>query len=382
MARTLAKTNGKFMLLSALGIIMVVDAHSCNALNMFTDFMPYNSFFMPLFVFISGYFNKVDSKTNLFEYFKRKLLHLILPYVLISLITAVLGFFIDWIKRGEHKSLLDEDLIINSLTRAMLSGEVVAISSPLWFVPTLFGVLVIYALIKKILVKWNSSLAFILFCLINIFVVCLCKTTDYSIWLLPLLKCLFFLPFIEFGVLYREKIEKKTEKFKFGINILVLSSLALINTVRMILLPKPNDIQFLDISTLSGFSSPYYTTPLVSSIIGIVFWVTLVEMIGSGIYENKIINYISNNTFFIMGFHLLFMNMINIVLAYINLNMIKLPEFDINAYQESYWYRWYHWSFFSIVYFFAGLTGPLVLKYLFDRIKTMILGFVKTRKAI
>ena len=50
------KSNKQFMILSAIGIIMVVDAHSWTTLNLLTALLPYNSFFMPMLVFVSGYF--------------------------------------------------------------------------------------------------------------------------------------------------------------------------------------------------------------------------------------------------------------------------------------------------------------------------------------
>ena len=67
----MAKSNKKFMILSAIGIIMVVDSHTWGAFNIFANYFPFNSFFMPMFVFISGYFNKVDKNTNLWKYTKK-----------------------------------------------------------------------------------------------------------------------------------------------------------------------------------------------------------------------------------------------------------------------------------------------------------------------
>lgn len=49
------KSNKAFMLLSAFGIIFVLDSH-CGAVLGFARLFPYDSFFMPMFVFISGYF--------------------------------------------------------------------------------------------------------------------------------------------------------------------------------------------------------------------------------------------------------------------------------------------------------------------------------------
>lgn len=51
------KSNKAFMLLSAFGIIFVLDSH-CGAVLGFARLFPYDSFFMPMFVFISGYFFK------------------------------------------------------------------------------------------------------------------------------------------------------------------------------------------------------------------------------------------------------------------------------------------------------------------------------------
>ena len=49
------KRNFTFDLLYALAIIMVVDDHTGNQIGILSKIFPYDSFFMPLFVFISGY---------------------------------------------------------------------------------------------------------------------------------------------------------------------------------------------------------------------------------------------------------------------------------------------------------------------------------------
>ena len=79
MSEQRTKSNKKFMILSAIGIFMVVDSHTFTCFNILGNFMPYNSFFMPMFVFISGYFNKVDSSTNLRTYLIKKIKSLIIP---------------------------------------------------------------------------------------------------------------------------------------------------------------------------------------------------------------------------------------------------------------------------------------------------------------
>ena len=101
MAGSRSKSNKKFMLLSAIGIFMVVDHHTFTAFNLFGDFLPYNSFFMPMFVFISGYFNKVDASTKLHTYILKKIRTLLLPYAGISLFVFLMQQLLNLFKAGE-----------------------------------------------------------------------------------------------------------------------------------------------------------------------------------------------------------------------------------------------------------------------------------------
>ena len=65
----LKKRNFTFDLLYVLAIIMVVDDHTKAQLGILKAIFPYDSFFMPLFVFISGYFYK---KQNVIKNIKHK----------------------------------------------------------------------------------------------------------------------------------------------------------------------------------------------------------------------------------------------------------------------------------------------------------------------
>ena len=57
---------------------MVVASHCDRALNLLNDIFPYTSFFMPMFMFISGYFFKDENVCNIKLYLKKKFfIHLI-----------------------------------------------------------------------------------------------------------------------------------------------------------------------------------------------------------------------------------------------------------------------------------------------------------------
>lgn len=73
--------NYQFLILQAIGIILVVTGHR-GGISFFDDWFPMYSFHMPMFVFISGYFYKTYSEQKVKEFFLKKVKHLVFPYFL------------------------------------------------------------------------------------------------------------------------------------------------------------------------------------------------------------------------------------------------------------------------------------------------------------
>ena len=368
------KSNKKFMLLSAIGIFMVVDSHTFTAFNLLGNYIPYNSFFMPMFVFISGYFNKVDSSTRLPAYLWKKIRTLILPYIGISVAVFGIQWLIDLYKLGEVPSY-PPGYLVYMLQRVVTVGAPYALVTPMWFVISLFSVLMVYAVLKKLLSRiWRSYIMFPVFACLSLLAVYLVKNTDpvaLENVLLPL-KVLFLLPFIELGILYREYLEEKHEKLSGGRKVGLLFALIIVNMVRSNCMPMAYDIAFDRIDDLSGFTSPYIITPLISSVIGIAFWLTIVDLLGKPLPESRLVNYISCNTFWIMGFHIAFFNVLNCILMAVNDNLITLPFFNSEYFMGSEWYYWEINSNVRSIYVVFGLFGPLVLKLLYDKIVSSV----------
>ena len=369
------KSNKKFMILSAIGIFMVVDSHTFTCFNVLGNFLPYNSFFMPMFVFISGYFNKVDSSTKLWPYFIKKVKSLLVPYAGMSLTVFGIQQLINWIKLGDEMTPVPSGYFAYVLDRIVTIGSFGAIAEATWFVIALFVTLMVYAILKKLLRGiWNSYVMLALFTAAHIFVVYLAKNTDPNAltYLLVLLKCLFLLPFLEMGVIYREHVEKKHAGLPAGFKIGLMFALLVINAVRTLYLPDPYDLAFDRINDLSGFYSPYYVTPLISSIVGILFWLTFVDLIAKPVGESRFVNYVSCNTFWIMGFHILFFNILNCILMLISQHMVAIPGFDIESFKGSEWYFWEIGNNAKILYVLLGVLGPLFFKWIFDKISSPI----------
>ena len=382
MAEKRSKSNKKFMLLSAIGIFMVVDSHTFTAFDLFGGFIPYNSFFMPMFVFISGYFNKVDSSTNLLKYIGKKLKTLLLPYVLLSLLVFGGELLLDWIKLDQTPEVPSWYLSY-ALERVVTIGAFAPIATPMWFVISLFCLLIIYAVLKKFLFKiWNSFVMLPVFLGLHFWVVYLAKTMDPEsmTYLLTPLKVLFLLPFLEMGIIYRNHLEKKHEGMSGGAKIGLMAILLGINAIRAMYLPYPYDVCINSIDDLSGFTSPYIVTPLVSSIVGILFWLTLVDLAGKPVYESRFVNYMSCNTFWIMSLHVLFFNILNLILMLISENIVYLLYFDSEYFRESEWYFWEISPTVKMFYVVVGILGPLGLKLLFDKVSSLVVKPFEKKK--
>lgn len=356
------------MLLSAIGILMVVDHHTWITFNLFGDFIPYNSFFMPMFVFISGYFNKVDDSTDLAGYALKKLKTLLIPYMGISLLVFALQWLINLYKTGAAVGV-PSGYLLYVLERVVTIGSSVSIAEPMWFVIALFGVLLVYALVKKLMFKiWNSYVMLVLFCGMHVASVYLAKNLpeeSLTPLLLPL-KCMFFIPFIEMGIIYRDHLEAKHNSLSGDRKLLLMLILLLINTVRSMYLPSAYDMAFDSLGEMAGFTSPFIVTPMISSIVGILFWLTLTDMAGGALFESRFVNYMSCNTFWIMGLHITFFNIVNCILLTVHEHITPLLYFDAEYFKESEWYYWEISPAFKLVYLTTGILGPLALKKLYD----------------
>ncbi|MBO4390417.1 MAG: hypothetical protein J5825_06130, partial [Lachnospiraceae bacterium] len=153
-----------------------------------------------------------------------------------------------------------------------------------------------------------------------------------------------------------------------GGKVAILAGMLLLNMVRTMYLPSAYDVAFDSLDDLTGFTSPFFVTPMISSLVGILFWLTIVDLIGKPLHESRFVNYMSNNTFWIMGLHITFYNILNCVLMFVNDHITTLLYFDDLAFQESEWYQWAISPNFKLAYMVVGVLGPLGCKWICDRI--------------
>lgn len=360
------KSNKEFMLLSAIGIIFVVDAHAWTSLSLFTAYIPYNSFFMPMFVFISGYFFKPESAESMLHYIGRKFKRLMFPYYLWNFFFLALELILHHFKLISYDYISLSDVLIKPWT----SGIMLSVCSPMWFVPALFATEVVYRFFSKCICINNILLLIILVIAgaASVYI-----STNYSFpesMLLPL-KIVFFLQFYQIGYVYKYyKIDTFIHNLKY--KGLILVSLLGVNTLRQLHYPNTYAIAFNDLATMSGFTTNNCFLPVISSVIGIGFWCIVVDILTPVLKNNAVLNYISDNTFWIMACHIFMFNVFNIILILINNYIHVLPGFDLKKIHETAGYRFEPTSQFRIFYLAAGLFGALLSKKLFDYVAKKI----------
>lgn len=356
------KSNKNFMILSALGILFVVDAHAWSPLGLMTNFFPYNSFFMPMFCFISGYFFRPEKLSSFGPFILHKAKTLLLPFFIWNILYGILVTILRSAGAITYGAPISFYTIF---IQPFLDCNMFQFNFPAWFVPALFLVILIYSLIRKVLFRlWNEILMFIIFALIGTACVHFSRMGyNTNPYFLPLLKAGFLIQFYQLGRLFQTHLEKLYSKLP---TLLVLTLPIVINTI---LIYKTNDqIYFNDIATMAGFLTQFDFLPLLTSITGICFWLKISEMLVPIFGNNRIVNFISNNTWTIMMHHMLFFNLYNLLLAVcVKLSILHIP-FDFSTFHSTAWYRFEPVAACRVIYVIFGMCGPLIMKYFYDKV--------------
>ena len=351
------KSNKQFMILSAIGIIQVVICHLAPDIELSGCIFPYTSFFMPMFVFISGYFYSVKKEEDIYRTTWEKFKKIMLPFLIINLCYGILDTIlrnIGIINYGKNISLY------TLLIQPFIDNSQFVFNFPSWFIPAFFTTYITYLIIRKLVskIKLNEYILLAILLAGNMISVYNQDIAKFADIRTLILKILFFLPFFQIGYLYKTKFQKYDEKVKswIGIPILIIANIALIWIFK--------NIEY-DLRDFSGFNHNAFYLPILTFITGTLFWLRISKIFESWIGSNKIINYISSNTFSIMSHHLLYAFIFDLILYFIN-----VPNFDLEHFQRG-WVYIYQVTNFKILlqlfYVVLGVLGPIAMKCLFDK---------------
>ena len=363
------------MIMSAIGIIMVVDAHSWSAVHIGDAIFPYNSFFMAMFFFISGYFFKPKlSAEDLTLFICRKTKTLFAPYLGWWFAYLLIGIILGGITSFKYAPTFS---FYNYFVGPIVCGEFGGLNAPAYFVPILFYVICLHSVARFVFNRiWNDYVCMIIYICMGAFVVWYSISIDYKYAynsaFMMLMKVMFSLQFYELGTMYNSKIENSFNRIHPIVIIIVTT--CIISIIKHFV-PEVtwllNRLYFSTEYEQLGYCG--YLMPLVTSILGIAFWLEISKILVPAIGDSKICNFISNHTFGIMEHHIFCMALLNIFLVKLNM-LVPINGIDVDTIKTSAWYRfeWGGSEDFYVFYFLAGIIGSCLICLLVDRTKQLI----------
>ena len=369
------KSNKAFMILSALGILFVVDSHVGPNFSVIFRVFHYDSFYMPMFAFISGYFfseKYIQSWNSMIRYTDRKIRNLLIPYfqwiLFYGIVTDILRRF-DILEIGVPSL---KDLVYCVVT----SGTSFSFNDPAWFVPLLFCVSITYALIRKLMARhWNHYFALVIFVLLGAGAVALSRTDRFPHIAIMLLKVSCFLQYYHLGVLFREKLEKWFDSVH---PLLICVSAIAVNCILMSV--YGSGIYMPMYANMEGYALDAPFVPFLAAISGISFWLKISKCLVPVLGQNKLVNFISDNTFFIMTHHL---GVKHIFLALLiglnNAGMMDFSGIDLAQFRMYGWYTYPDSFLCSLLCLLFTVAMLIPLCGLYLKMQRSLSGFIHQR---
>lgn len=149
--------NKEISVLMALGMIFVVVGHK-GGITIFSDWFPFYSFHMQLFIFVAGRLLKEQYINQVLVYIKNKFKNLIIPYYAYNLVYCFIAYVCSkhygftFINKAQFSGL-NGLFFKNFFIEPFYSGHQYIFNLASWFVPQLFLVQIITITIMYIFNK-------------------------------------------------------------------------------------------------------------------------------------------------------------------------------------------------------------------------------------
>lgn len=365
------KSNKQFMILSVIGIFIVVVCHLAGEIYRFFRIFPY----IAVFVFISGYFYKKENEEKIIHYIFYKFKKLMIPFFIINLIY---GIIINLLKNANIINYGAQINLYTLFVQPFVNNNQYVFTFPAWFVPALFLTTCSYVIIRKIYKKIklrNEYLLFGIFIILQAISIYYQNTIYEKEYIIIIFRIMFFLPFFQFGYLYKQNLQKHDDKIPTIPYLIVLIG------INYTLYKIYGELNY-DMHEFSGFMNHNFILILITSLIGILFYTRIAKVLSKYIGENKLINYISNSTFSIMTHHIFISFIIGWIIYEININIVSVPYFDVERFKAGWIYVYEIPNLLiltQIIYTILGIGMPVVLHYIFDKIKEKSIKIYKTK---
>ena len=356
------KIDYRFKLLYAIGIIFVVSNHCNLPVSFLTEWFPYYSFHLGLFVFASGYFYKTENDTNIFKYILKKLRTLLIPLYLYNLFYALFVYC-----THQFGFNIGQEISFNSLIISPWFGNGHQFEYNLggWFVAPLFTIEMLNVLMRFI----GSKFKFNKFKYYELFYCALFFATgifgiyfaanNYNPDFLLFYRCAYFLPFFALGRIYKTFLEKYDNKIPSVLYFSVIFLIQIIVAYCVGAIPTYNPAWMNDFT--NGLLLPF-----VVGFTGIAFWFRTAKILTPILGKNKYVNMIADNAYSIMINQFLGFFLVKLFFA-IN----RTPNFDYTAFKNYiYWYFYPEdCKYIGLLYLIAGIVIPILIQKVITYVK-------------
>lgn len=322
--------NYQFRLLISLGMLFVLCTHYGSNVLTFGGIFDYDTFQIPLFIFISGYFYKEKNSSSILEllsYIKKKFYYLVVPYYLWNFFYFIVCYFLSKFTKFIFlpQSISFSRLLLDPL---QLAGGY-SFNLAAWFLMTLFFCQVVYAVLlyffKRFRYKYISL--FFVFIYFSYFSVEMTNSDWSSVWKISILRVMFLLIFFYLGNIYRIFIEKYD---KYLNSLYILGGVIVIKIIIIYFYGNLVPICF-------SMEFPKSVSPfcfIFSSILGIYFWLKISQIAVSKFDNSIFVNFMGQHTYSLMMHQGFFGFLINGIM--INL---FLSSSLLDAYHSRIWFN-------------------------------------------
>lgn len=349
---------------------MVVCGHTCGGgISIISDWFPYGGMHLALFVFCSGYFYKSETEECISKYILKKIKTLIIP---LYFYTVVYGLIVQLLKIIGFEMGGGQITFYNIVIAPIINGHQFVYNMGGWFVAPLFMVSIYNVLIRKILklIKNNISewLFFIIGIILGIVGNQLACMGYLQNWWLVLIRMLYFVPFYELGVLYKNRLEEFDKKIPgFWYFVIIFS-------VKLIIIYHYGKMLEYTPSWCNDFTEGP-VMPIIIGFLGIALWMRIATILESVIGRSKWINLIADNSYSIMMNQFLGFMVVKTVYAVISIFYAGFADFDWISYKTNIW--WYYipkgLGYTLIIYVIVGIAFPIAVQKFIDGFKRLYL---------
>lgn len=367
------KVDYRFKIIYCIAMMSVIASH-CEGkgsieLNI-QGWFNYCSFHMPLFMFAAGYFFKGKNVNRTLSYLKNKFKRLIAPIYYYNLFYS---FYIQFLKKKGFYININPFTFKNIIIEP-LNGRGSRNINPSWFSSTLFFVEAYNIIKRKIIFFFNISIHESIYFIIDLFfsyysVIFSNKGYNQLNRHIYILRFMHLNIYYQLGIIYNKHLEfiiKKIRNDIYFVNIFILKLCF--------------HLYYSNQPCFYYGASQYYNyspfTVIIISILGILFWVRISEILLPSIGNSFYMNIVADNTFSIMINHIFALDIVKTIFAYISKNTRFCKGFD--------WKKFYSLDvtyFFipnnvlqsGIIYFLSCLIIPIIIQKILNKLKYFLI---------